>query len=133
MSTDVDVDSLDLGVVFDGVFTEFSTDTRLLETTEWHLGVKLVVTVDPNGSALESLSDSVCSRGVLREDGGSETVDRVIGGVNDFLLGIELGHDDDGTENLLLDNLHVGSDVPEDCLVVRKIRGASWGECLLAR
>jgi hypothetical protein len=118
LSTDVDVDSLDLGVVLDGVFTEFSTDTRLLETTERNLRVKLVVTVDPDGTALESLSDSVCSRSVLGKDGGSKTVDRVVGGVNDLLLGVELGHDDNGTKDLFLDNLHVGSDVSENCLSV---------------
>ena len=116
MSTDVDVDSLDLGVVLDGVFTEFSTDTRLLESTEWNLWVKLVVTVDPDGSALESLSDSVCSRDVLGEDCGCKTVDRVVGCGYDFLLGIELGHDNNGTEDLFLDDPHVGSNVTENCL-----------------
>jgi hypothetical protein len=39
LSTNVDVNSLDLGVVLNSVFTEFSTDTRLLETTEWNVRV----------------------------------------------------------------------------------------------
>jgi hypothetical protein len=43
----VDVDGLDLGVVLQGVFTELSTDTRVLESSEGDLGVELVVAVDP--------------------------------------------------------------------------------------
>ena len=39
LSTDVDVNSLDLGVVLDSVFTEFSADTGLLESSEWNLRV----------------------------------------------------------------------------------------------
>lgn len=38
------MDRLDLGVVGQGVFTQFSTDTGLLEPTERYVVVQLVVT-----------------------------------------------------------------------------------------
>lgn len=65
---------------------------------------------------LQLSSDSVSSVDVLREDGRSKTVDRVVGGFNNLVLVLELCHDDDWTEDLLLDDLHVGGDVSEDCL-----------------
>lgn len=48
---------LDFGVVLQSVFTEFTTDTRALETSERNLGVELVVTVDPQCTGLTSAFD----------------------------------------------------------------------------
>lgn len=45
---EVDVDRLDFGVVGQGVFTELPTDTRLLESTERHVVVQLVVAYEKN-------------------------------------------------------------------------------------
>jgi hypothetical protein len=112
------MNSLDLGVILDGVLTKFSTDTRLLETTERDLGVKLVVTVHPDCSGLKGVSDSVSLGHVFGKDRRGEAVDRIVGGSNGFLLGVKLGHDDDGTKDLFLDDLHVGSDITKDCLQV---------------
>lgn len=47
---EVDVNRLDVSVVLESVFSEFTTDTRLLEATEGSLGVKHVVVVDPDGT-----------------------------------------------------------------------------------
>lgn len=47
-------------------------------------------------------------------DGGGKTVVGVVGELDDLLLILELGDGADGTENLLLHDLHVGTDVAED-------------------
>jgi hypothetical protein len=74
----------------------------------------------PDGTGFERGSDSVSSGDVGGEDSRGETVDRAVGLLDDLLLGLERGQDDDGAEDLLLDNLHVGADVSEDGL---------WGQC----
>lgn len=53
---EVDVNRLDLGVVGQGVFTELSTDTRLLESTERHVVVQLVVAYEEDMSDVRSSS-----------------------------------------------------------------------------
>lgn len=47
-------------------------------------------------------------------DGSGETVVGVVSELDDILLVLELGDGADGTENLLLHDLHVGADVAED-------------------
>lgn len=128
------MNSLDRRVVGKGVRAELASDTGLLESTwklrarsaaaevvtseaertEGDLGVELVVAVDPDGSGLELVGGADGTGDVAREDGGGETVHRVVGLGDDVGLVLELGHDDDGAEDLLLDDAHVGLDVGED-------------------
>ena len=58
MHGQVDMDGLDACVVRKCVFTKLATDTRLLVSTERHLGVEGVVVVHPNSSSMQP----VCSR-----------------------------------------------------------------------
>jgi hypothetical protein len=46
------MDSLDVGVVSKGIFSELSSDTTLLEASERHVGMQLVVAVDPDSTAV---------------------------------------------------------------------------------
>jgi hypothetical protein len=96
------VDSLDLGVVGEGVLAALATKTGLLEATEGHLGVELVVAVDPDGAGLELVGDGDGAGDVLGEDGGGEAVEAVVGLAEDVGFVGELGDDDDGAEDLLL-------------------------------
>lgn len=74
----------------------------------------MVVAVDPDGSSLEGVSSLDRSRDVTREDSSGETVHRVVGDGENIGFVLELGNDDDGSENLFLDDPHVGLDVGED-------------------
>ena len=95
--------------------------------------MKANVPVDPDGSGLELVRGADGAGDVAREDGGGKTVHRVVGLSDDcktrvsigggvklenaertVSLVLELGDDDDGAEDLLLDDAHVGLDVGEN-------------------
>lgn len=111
------MDSLDVGVVRQGVLAELSADTGLAEATEGHVVVELVVAVDPDGTGVESVGDVESALRVLGEDGGGKAVDGVVGNSDDVVLVLELGDDDDWAEDLFLDDLGVRADVGEADLV----------------
>ena len=67
------MDGLDLGVVLQGVGTELTAQTGLLEATEGSLVGDHVVAVDPDGTGLESVGHTDGSVDVLGVDTGSET------------------------------------------------------------
>lgn len=81
--------------------------------------MELVVAVDPDSTSFELTGDSGGSRDVGREDSGSKTVDRVVGSFKSFLLSVKRRNNNDGTKDLLPDNLHVGTDVAENSLIER--------------
>lgn len=76
--------------------------------------MKSIVTVDPDSSGLESVGNADGGVDVGGVDSGGKTVAGVVGGGNDLLLVLELGNSADRAENLLLHDLHVGSDISED-------------------
>ena len=76
--------------------------------------VQHVGRVDPNGTGLEFVCGLDRPVDVLREDGSSKTVDGGVGLTEDILIILELDDDTDGTEDLFLDNLHVGTNVAEN-------------------
>lgn len=101
-----------------GFNTKLSADAALLEATEWRGVVKAemwqfyqtrrnvlnkqgnihVVAVDPDGAGLEFVSDAMCFRDVAGEDSGGKTVHAVVGNLDQLLLVLELGDDDNRTE-----------------------------------
>ena len=88
------MDSLDIGVVGKSVLSEFSADTRLLEASERYVGVELVVAVDPDGTGLQLVGDAEGMRDIAREDSGGETVDRVVGDLDQVSLVLPACDDD---------------------------------------
>ena len=54
------------------------------------------------------------TRHVTGEDGGGETVNRIVGLLDEVGLVSEFGDDDDRAEDLLLDDLGVGLGISED-------------------
>jgi len=117
----VDVHGLDACVVRKGVFTKLATDTRLLVSTERHLGVEGVVVVHPNSSSMQPVCSGDRSRNISREDRRSQAIlikhllenqlfgiksayYCAIGDSDDLILIGELGHDNDGTKDFLLNN-----------------------------
>jgi hypothetical protein len=76
--------------------------------------VQGVVGVDPDGTCLEGVGDLDGGVKVLGVEGGGETVRGRVAELDGLLLGLELGDRADGTEDLLLHNLHVFGDVGED-------------------
>lgn len=110
----VDVDGLDAGVVGKSVLSKLSSDTRRLESSEGNSSVKLVVAVDPDGSGVDLVGDSNGSGDISGEDSRSETVLGLVGESDDLGLVLELGNDDDGSEDLLLEDGVLRVDVRED-------------------
>jgi len=113
-NSEIAVYSLDAGVIFKRVLTEFPSDTRLLEATEGCLTVEHVVVVDPDGTGLNASGGAESPSDVLRKDGCGETVHGVVCLRDDVVLILELADDDDRTEDLLLRDLGVGRNVGED-------------------
>ena len=89
--------------------------SALLETPEWHVGIQRVAAVDPGSSGLEFVGSLQGTIDVLREDGCGQTVHSVVRLVDDILLVLELDDDTDGSEDLLLDNLHLRLGIGENC------------------
>ena len=122
---------LDRSVVGEGVLSELASDTGLLVASEGNLGVELVVAVaartklislrlneeegrgnvHPDGPGLESVGGLEGAADVAGEHGGGETVHGVVGLVEDVGLILEATDDDDGAEDLLLDDAHLGGNI----------------------
>lgn len=60
----VDVDRLDVGVVLESVFSQLSSNTRLLESSERCLRVKHVVVVDPDGTCGRAIGEQESEGGM---------------------------------------------------------------------
>lgn len=73
-----------------------------------------VVHVHPGGSGLELTCDTDSPLVVLGVDTSSETVCSIVGELDDLLFCLELGDGNDGTEDLLTHDLHVGLYISED-------------------
>lgn len=114
MSTNVDVNSLSLGIVRKCGLAQLTSNTGLLVTTERKSGVKHVVAVNPDGSSLKLLHKLHGGVDVLGVDGGSETVLSVVSDLGDLVESRELSDGSDRAENLLLHDLHVRLDVGDD-------------------
>jgi len=76
--------------------------------------VKSVVSVDPDGACAEGVSNLDGGCEVSGVDSGGQAVGGVVADLDDIGLGLELGDCADGTEDLLLLNLHVLGYVGED-------------------
>jgi hypothetical protein len=76
--------------------------------------VQGVVSVDPDGTGLESVGDLDGGVEVLGVHGGGEAVCAGVAELDGVLLGLELGDRADGAEDLLFHDLHVFCDVGED-------------------
>ena len=73
-----------------------------------------VVRVHPHGARTDGVRDAQRRVEVRSVHSGRETVVGAVALLDRLLLGLELGDGADGTEDLLLDDLHVLSDVRED-------------------
>lgn len=79
-----------------------------------YLVAEHVVLVDPDGAGAEVVADADGGVEIPSVHGGGETVCAVVAGLDDLVLGRELGDGADGAEDFLLHDLHVGGDVAED-------------------
>jgi hypothetical protein len=113
-SSQVELDSLNLGVVGKSSLSKLTSDTRLLESSEGKLGGEHVVHVDPAGSGLEAVGDLHGGVDVLGVDSGSKTVGSSVSEGDDLVDGLELGDRSNGSEDLLLHDLHVHLNISED-------------------
>jgi len=70
------VNRLDLGVIVQSVLAEFSTNSRVLEASEWNLGVQFVVTVHPDCSSLALCQQKYRREGERQSEVGTETINK---------------------------------------------------------
>lgn len=112
--TQADRHRLGLSVVGQRSLAKFSSNTRLLVSSEWNLVVQHIVGVNPDGTGTELVGDTDGSVEVLGVDSSGETVAGVVSGLDNLLLSLELGDRADGAEDLLLHDLHVLSDIGEN-------------------
>ena len=105
---------LDLGVVLQGVGAKLTAHTGGLEATEWSLVRDQVVAVDPDSTGLQSVGNTDGGVDILGVDGSSKTVGGVVTDLDGLSLVLEFLDSDDGTEDLLLGDLHVPSDISEN-------------------
>lgn len=103
-----------LGISFESISSQLAADTRLLEAAEGNTGVEEGSLVDPDGAGVERGRHTGSLAGVVGEDGGGETKGGVVGELESVGLVLEGSNDNDGAEDLLLDDLHVGGDVGKD-------------------
>jgi len=120
------VHSLDIRIVGKSVFPnyklfmstgslpKFATDTRLFESTEWQLMRQEVVTVDPDGTSLKSVTDFNGNIEILGVNTSSETVESIMSLGKDILSICEFTNGNDRSEDFFLHNLHLLIDFSED-------------------
>jgi hypothetical protein len=91
---------LDLGVRLEAVGAELAPDPALLEPPKRHTGMEQGVLVLPHRTGVERRGDPRSLTRVVGEHRGGETVGGRVGQLEGFFLGLELGSDDDGAEDL---------------------------------
>ena len=57
------------------IFAELSSDTRLLETTEWDSGVEGVIAINPNSPCFQFVCSIDRPVDIFAKDGGSKPID----------------------------------------------------------
>lgn len=71
-----------IGIIGKSSLTQFTTDTRLLVTTERNLRVQLVVAVHPNGTGFKFVSGINSARNITGEDCCCQTINGIISLMN---------------------------------------------------
>src|SRR6516164_6162390 len=102
-----------LQVGLEAGFAGLVAPTGLLVPAEGHRVVELHLAVQPHGSGLEALGDSVCPAQVRGPGGGGQAVGAVVGQRDRFVLVVERYDRDHRSEDLLLEQPARGGDVGE--------------------
>ena len=97
-----------------GVFTQFTPDARLLESTKWHARVQQVRTIDPGRTRMQRMRKLDPPGDILREYRGGQTVQAVVCLAQHIFFVLKLNDHADWTEDLLLDDAHVWPRVGKD-------------------
>src|SRR4051812_39215600 len=92
----------------------FSSDSGLLVATECSMCRIEVITVGPDASGLDGAAELIRTVQVASPDAGTETVERVVGDGESFIVVLEGGDGDDRSEDLLLEDAHLIVTL-EDC------------------
>src|SRR5271156_1677034 len=92
----------------------FTAPSRLLVAAERQGWIKHVVAVEPHRSGAKLGSDTVRFADVARPDRGRESVDRIVGELDDLVRIIEGNCSDDGAKDFLADDFHVRLHVDQD-------------------
>jgi hypothetical protein len=72
------------------------------------------LTVDPDGTGVNLVGGHQRPRDIPREHGTRQPEFSIVGHLDDFFIRRKLDQDDDGTENFLFDDLHIGSSIGKD-------------------
>lgn len=94
--------------------SKLPTNPTLLHTSEWDPEVAVIARVDPYHARLQLPRNAMGALDVLRENSGTQAVDRPVGHLDGLLLGLERCNDNKGPEDFLLVDVHLGLDIRED-------------------
>src|ERR1700734_4362449 len=98
---------LGLLIVIEHHLVVFAADARLLVAAERRMRRIGVVAIGPHAAGLDRAAEPVAAIGVAAPYAGAEAVERVVGDRKRFFVGLERGHRDDRTKDLLLENAHL--------------------------
>ena len=118
-----DGNALDVLVLGQTVQATLLAVATLLDTTERSLSSADLARVGTNHSNLELLGHAHNSANVLGEEVTGKTELGVVGEAEDILLGVELEHRGQGTEGLVLGDLHFLGDTGQNCGLVEETGG----------
>ena len=114
LSSNVDMNSLDLRVRVQAGLTQLAADTTLLDTAKRDAEVAIIAAVHPDHTGLDIARDTVRALQVLSEERRAETERRVVGTVDSLSFLDEARDDDERAKDLLAVDAHVVLDVGED-------------------
>src|SRR5271156_4605246 len=102
----LNADRFHLGIELEYFGTHLTTPAGLFVSSEGHRRVEDIITVDPDGSRLHGLGHPVGFAEILGPDGPRQTERRVVHLGGNFFGFFERHRANDGTKNLLVDDLH---------------------------
>src|SRR5678815_3420891 len=98
----VNPNALHLRVKIERVPAHLAAVARLFVTTEGRRCIEHVVSIDPNNTRLDLFRKTVRARDVPGPDTSRETVDRVVGLLDQLVFVFEADHRYDGSKDLFL-------------------------------
>jgi hypothetical protein len=132
-----DQEVLGLAIVIEDHLVGLTAETRFLVTTEGSARGIQVIAVGPDASGLDAAAQTIGVRAVAGPDAGTEAIGGIVGDLERFFNGGELGDREDGSKDLFLEDAHLvvagedgGLDVEAVLEVAAEVSLLAAGEAL---